>query len=254
MRSTSTASDAPSHPPLPPVQTSACGRVPARFPTPFLHLHPHSQGPPSLPQSLPRPRRRLLPFLTWVRTRTNRTPSSVLQRDSHPDRTRTSTRSNPVESRRRRTNRTPPPAEDGAYFHWCSSAGSVRFVGASDPNMRPGVAEGATQRIKPTRAGAAKAHARSHVGDAQRPTDVLPPAPGRHFHAGGKEGTEQGGGPGILCAWMDPNATHANLPSNQAMEEQLMSLLNAEVETLQRGELRNSKLLEKRVREKTRVM
>jgi len=53
---------------------------------------------------------------------------------------------------------------------------------------------------------------------------------------------------------MDPNATHANLPSNQAMEEQLMSLLNAEVETLQRGELRNSKLLEKRVREKTRVM
>lgn len=47
------------------------------------------------------------------------------------------------------------------------------------------------------------------------------------------------GGQGIVCTWMDPNAGQPNLPSNQAMEEQLMSLLNAEVETLQRGERRD---------------
>ena len=89
-------------------------------------LHPRCKG------ALPRPRRRLqasLPRANPHEPGFNRR----VKRNSPSNRTRTSVRSNPVETRRRWTNPKATHAEDSNRCSRGSSAGVVRFVGDSNP-------------------------------------------------------------------------------------------------------------------------
>ena len=176
--------------------------------------------------------------LCQVRTHTN--PGSMegwkgTLRPIEPERPSDRTRSKPVDggrTRRRCTQRiacddqgVPPQALFGSW--------GIRTPGGGE--MRPREAQSASNQHVLLRRSTSKVHSSDAHCPHPRAFTRNPKPHSRWWD----ERSRARGGQGIVCTWMDPNAGQPNLPSNQAMEEQLMSLLNAEVETLQRGERRD---------------